>query len=296
MTAAADEGRRGLHLLPRSFRGKFMLVVGLLVVVALLMSGGIALWNVDRLSRNASEEIEHGLTVAAEEYIDNYIGTTALRAETLLEGVFAQVDALAYSMQLLIDNHEAAEQIADAITGEGYFADRLSYDAEGDWVQNREGAPSVVSIWGYLLGEDNMPRPEVEEIIRESAIFDLIGVGLMKTGPSKLQTYYVGPRDIPIFRTTPYTNQAQTFDELYPGHNEANFWISSSPASMRAGRGGSPIPPAGRSTATSPAPRPTSTPSPAPPSSATSTRCGRKTARAWRAWSASTSHSTSSRS
>lgn len=36
--------------------------------------------------------------------------------------------------------------------------------------------------------------------------------------------YYIGPRERPIFRTAPYTDQAQTFDRLYPGHNEADFW------------------------------------------------------------------------
>src|SRR5690606_38413768 len=82
----------GAGILPRSFRAKFMLVIGLAVVISLLLSGGIALWNVNRLSDNSSAEIERGLTRAGHEYIRNYIETTALRAETLLEGVFAQVD------------------------------------------------------------------------------------------------------------------------------------------------------------------------------------------------------------
>jgi sigma-B regulation protein RsbU (phosphoserine phosphatase) len=36
--------------------------------------------------------------------------------------------------------------------------------------------------------------------------------------------YYIGPKERPIFRTAPYTDQAQTFDRLYPGHNSADFW------------------------------------------------------------------------
>ena len=127
-------------------------------------------------------------------------------------------------MQLLIDNPEASQEIADAVTPQGYFADRLHYNAAGNWDQNKPGAPSVVSIWGYLLGDDHMPRPDVMKIVHESSIFDLISVGLLKSGPKKLQVYYLGPKDRPIFRTAPYTDQAQTFDKLYPGHNEANFW------------------------------------------------------------------------
>lgn len=41
----------------------------------------------------------------------------------------------------------------------------------------------------------------------------------MKPGQSKLQMYYVGPKDRPIMRTIPYSEQAQTFDKLYGGHN-----------------------------------------------------------------------------
>ena len=46
----------------------------------------------------------------------------------------------------------------------------------------------------------------------------------MASGASKLQMYYIGPKERPIFRTVPYTDQAQTFDKLYPGHNKAEFW------------------------------------------------------------------------
>ena len=46
----------------------------------------------------------------------------------------------------------------------------------------------------------------------------------MGTGQDKLQMYYVGPKDRPIMRTMPYSDQAQTFDKLYPGHNDQNWW------------------------------------------------------------------------
>jgi phosphoserine phosphatase RsbU/P len=101
---------------------------------------------------------------------------------------------------------------------------QLSYNADGQWAQNAPGAPSVVSAWGYLLDADHMPRPDVMADIRTSAVLDLVAPSLLKGGASKLQMYYIGPKERPIFRTAPYTDQAQTFDRLYPGHNAANFW------------------------------------------------------------------------
>ena len=56
----------------RSFRAKFVLVVGGAVLFDLLLSGGLALWNVQKLSRDATSEVGEGLTTANQEYIRSY--------------------------------------------------------------------------------------------------------------------------------------------------------------------------------------------------------------------------------
>ncbi|TIS70707.1 MAG: HAMP domain-containing protein, partial [Mesorhizobium sp.] len=68
------------------------------------------------------------------------------------------------------------------------------------------------------------PLPSVEQEIEDSTVLDLVAPTLMASGSPKLQMYYIGPKERPIFRTVPYTDQAQTFDRLYPGHNKAEFW------------------------------------------------------------------------
>lgn len=197
---------------PRSFRTKFILVVGAAVVFDLLLSGGVALWNMTRLGRDASAEIRGGLERASDEYLENYLGTTALRANSLLGQVDAEVSVLATAMQAQLDKPAPPLAPLD-----------LAYDEHGKWLQNREGV-SVLSVWGYLLDEQHQPRPEVQREIEQSGAFDAIGASLMAHGASKLQMYFIGPKERPIMRTTPYSDQAQTFDKLYPGHNEKNFW------------------------------------------------------------------------
>src|SRR4051812_36396246 len=98
---------RKLGLVPRSFRAKFIVVVGAAVLFDLLLSGGIAFWNVNRLSHDATGKIERGLTEANQEYVKNYIETTAVRADLVLDRVHSEVTALALSMQALIDHPEA---------------------------------------------------------------------------------------------------------------------------------------------------------------------------------------------
>lgn len=217
---------RGLidRFAPRSFRAKFVLVVGAAVLFDLLLSGSIALWNVNRLSHDATREIENGLTKASQEYLQNYIETTALRADLLFDRMHSDVTALAGSMQALIDHPEARVAIGKALAKDPYFNAPLVYDAKGNWAQNPQGSPSVMSVWGYLLAPDHKLKPDVLRDVQESAVFDIFGTSLMATGAKKLQVYYVGPKSRPIMRTTPYSDQAQTFDKLYPGHNNANFW------------------------------------------------------------------------
>lgn len=212
------------RLMPKSFRAKFVLVVGAAVLFDLLLSGSIALWNVNRLSHDATNEIEQGLTKASQEYLQNYIETTALRADLLIDRVHSQVSALAASMQTLIDHPEARDAIGSALANDPFYAPPSVYDPKGGWSQNKEGATSVLSVWGYLLDDKHKPLPKVQREIDDNAIFDTFGSGLMANGAKKLQMYYVGPKSAPIMRTTPYSDQAQTFDKLYPGHNDANFW------------------------------------------------------------------------
>ncbi|RWA69395.1 SpoIIE family protein phosphatase [Mesorhizobium sp.] len=208
----------------RSFRAKFVLVVGGAVLFDLLLSGGLALWNVQKLSRDATSEVGEGLTTANQEYIRSYAQSTASSVDLLLDRVHGDVKALAGVLQAQIDDPKRQQQVGATLAQQAPASVKVVYDAKGDWAQNLAGAPSVVSVWGYLLGADHTPLPSVQQEIEDSTVIDLVAPTLMASGSSKLQMYYIGPKERPIFRTVPYTDQAQTFDRLYPGHNKAEFW------------------------------------------------------------------------
>lgn len=207
-----------------SFRAKFIALIGSAVLLSLLMGGGIALWNVQKLSRDASAEIESGLTKATVEYLTRYIDMTAQRADLMFARTYDQVNLLADYSQSLVDQPVLGERLSTLLAELPDFQDTLAYDATGNWIQNAPGGSSVVSVWGYLLDETGKMKPGVEQAVRNTNTFSLIAPYIMTTGPSKLQTYFLGPRANPFLRTTPYSDQAQTFDQLYPGHNEQNWW------------------------------------------------------------------------
>ncbi|MEX2695666.1 SpoIIE family protein phosphatase [Rhizobium mongolense] len=220
MTAPIRKPSLGL----RSFRAKFMIVVGGAVLFDLLVSGGLALWNVQRLSRDATAEVGHGLERASQDYIRSYTDSTAAQVGLLLHQVHSDVKALTGVLQGQIDQPTRNGEIGAAMARAAPGAVTVTFDPKGQWAQNLPGAPSVVSVWGYLLDKDRHPLPQVQTDIETSAVLDLVAPDLLKNGASKLQMYYIGPKERPIFRTAPYTDQAQTFDRLYPGHNSADFW------------------------------------------------------------------------
>lgn len=207
-----------------SFRAKFILVVGGAVLFDLLVSGGLALWNVQRLSRDATLEVGRGLQSASQDYISTYADSTATQVSLLLGQVHNDVTALAGVLQGQIDNPARGLDVGSALAQASPGSTALTFNEAGGWAQNAPGSSSVVSVWGYLLDKEHRPRPDVEADIRTSTVLDLVAPSLLHSGSAKLQMYYIGPKARPIFRTAPYTDQAQTFDRLYAGHNAANFW------------------------------------------------------------------------
>src|SRR5690606_3195720 len=151
-TAETDPQRWRYFL--TSFRAKFVLVVGGAVLVDLLLAGGIALWNVNRLSTNAMQEVGLGLEEANIEYLQNYITTTAERTDLLLDRYHSEVNSLAGSMQTLIDNPDLYETFGAELAGNPDTTTPLTYNEAGNWWQNQPGEASAVTVWGYLL-DDN---------------------------------------------------------------------------------------------------------------------------------------------
>ena len=207
-----------------SFRTKFIALIGATVLLSLLVGGGVALWNVGKLSHDASAEIESGLTRANEEYLTRYIDMTAQRATLMFNRTFDQVTALAKLSQGLIDNPQLNQDLNKFLERYPGFGDQMTFNRSADWLQNARGEPSVISVWGYLLDREGHMRPDVLDAVRNTEFFDLVVPSLMTSGQDKLQMYYVGPKERPIMRTMPYSDQAQTFDKLYPGNNSQNWW------------------------------------------------------------------------
>lgn len=209
----------------RSFRAKFILVVGAAVLFDLMLGGGIAIWNVQRLSKDVTRQVEGGLTSANEEFLQTYIETTALRANLLIERVHSELGMLTGVLQQVNDNPALQTELGEVLARNPSFSSDMVYDGPGGWAQNAPGVPSVLNVWGYLLDENKQPVPQAEAAIRSSAIMDLIAPTMMEIGSPKRLMFYIGPKEASITRSVPYSDLARTLDTHYPDHNKGpTFW------------------------------------------------------------------------
>ena len=120
-----------------SFRAKFIAIMCGAVLLSLLLGGGIALWNVQRLSRDASAEIESGLSRATEQYLTRYIDMTAQRADLMFARTFDQVNALAQFGQSLIDQPELDASLGKTLENYPGFKDQMEFNSDKNWLQNK---------------------------------------------------------------------------------------------------------------------------------------------------------------
>jgi|GEM_PF-1406727 len=127
---------------------------------------------------------------------------------------------------------KAAQEIAEQDSPSGSspkgepstFVNRLHYSETGNWYQNRDGASSVITVWGHLLNDDRQVKQQVLDHLEKYdpvvSMFDI----LMQVGEDKQWIYMVGADGNSYLRLTPYVDMASEFDRLYPGHNEHDFW------------------------------------------------------------------------
>jgi len=207
----------------RSFNTKFILIAGLSVFVGAILNVVVARQGIHRLSEKSDREIEASLNTANREYLTNHLRDTARHTNFALGHAYADLELLAGIVQAMVDDGQALSAVTERLAGEAPFHDKLVYNPKGNWFQNAKDEPTGVAVWGYM-GEGGALRPDAKRAVDHTVLLDLVLPAFSKYGASKLQIYYVGPKEEPYIRVAPYTDMGSNFDHLYPGHNEKNFY------------------------------------------------------------------------
>ncbi|HUX40510.1 MAG TPA: SpoIIE family protein phosphatase [Rectinemataceae bacterium] len=232
-----------------SFRLKVLLIAGGAVFLSLLVSNAVALLSLRSLGRQGEGLIDSGLRKANAEYLRNYVSTTRLRINQLMDETGAEVGTIAAVMQEMIDKPDVGATLGGVLASLPEYADHLVYHPladfpddpiypkgkkTGDWSQG--GQKSAVSLWSYMLDKNHRPTAAAADTLRLSKVFDLIGPEMLKVGNPKLQAYFMGDESAPLMRLTPRIDLATTFDQLYNGHNFEPFWDFFFPGTVQGWR------------------------------------------------------------
>lgn len=207
-----------------SFRAKLLLLASVSVVFALVLSSTVALNNLTTLGDNSTQRIQQGLTDANNEYLSNYITTTSQRINIMLNSGFSELAMLADVAQSLIDQPADGQALGRAMASQPGFDKQFAQPDGAKWLQNKPGAPTVVSVWGPLVGSNKQPKPDVLQHIAGTAVLDHVLPAVKNNGANKLYAYLVGPHDQSYLRLAPYLDMAAEFDKAYPGSTNADFW------------------------------------------------------------------------
>ncbi|AUX40881.1 hypothetical protein SOCE26_022830 [Sorangium cellulosum] len=212
-------GPRGIFARLTKFNTKFLLVTGLSVLIGALLNMIVARQGIHRLSEKSTREIESGLNVATREYLTNHIEDKAQHTNFQLNHAYSDLEIFANIVQQSSDLGQDIEPMLDVAGGLPTLHDKLVYNPKGNWFQNGPDEPAAVTVWGYM-GDRGTVLPDVQRSVDRSAWLDLLMPSFAKYGASKLQLYYVGPREQPFARMVPYTDTGGACDKKYPGHNE----------------------------------------------------------------------------
>ncbi len=231
---------RGVLARFKQFNTKFLLVTGVSVLLGAVLNMLVARQGIHKLSAESTREIEAGLNVANREYLTNHLGDTAQHVNFEFHHAFSDIELVADIAQTVIDHDGELGNMHEALASQPYLKDRFTYhpktDKGGNWAQNAEGEPAVISIWGYQL-DNGQIRPEAQRAADRTAYMDLVLPSFKRRGADKLQIYAVGPPAYPYVRLSPYIDLATVFDETSPGHNEKNFYEFFYPGLLKSWQG-----------------------------------------------------------
>jgi len=218
------------------FNTKFLLVTGVSMLLGAVLNIFVARQGIHKLSTEATRHIETGLNVAYRDSLSHRAEDTAVQVNSSFKHAIADLEVVSDIAQTVVDNGGEMEGIHATISAMPYFKDRFKYVAPfkrkdkegkeqpaGGWSQNDAQEPAVISAWGYMH-KDGVPTPEAQAAIDQSAYLDMVLPPFARHGAAKLQIYMVGPPEQPFVRLAPYADLGTVFDELYPTHNDSNFY------------------------------------------------------------------------
>ncbi|MFD3157015.1 EAL domain-containing protein [Haloimpatiens sp. FM7330] len=198
-----------------------------IISIALIFVIVISHKSIDNLYVNSSKKMKEGLAKANKDYLSNYITSTSMYVETKIQHFLDEQSMLANIFQEFIDNEQEFELFTKEMWNLPYFKDKMVLNKR--WYVNDKNEPSAVLVQSYLLDKNMKIKSEVMKEIKQSALLDLLMPSFYKHGAKKLWIYYIGDKNSPFLRVTPWDNLGNKVQQNYPKYLDKPLWDTFNP-------------------------------------------------------------------
>lgn len=215
---------RMVERLRNSLQAKMLLISLSGVLASVLLGALVLVLGMRGLSRDMTNQLDQLLGAAGRQRMANQIENTAARINLWMGHSRADLHILAEICQTMIDHEQEFEPLHRAAAGIPYFADQMRYHPEGGYSQNAPDEPTVVTLQTIYHDENGDILPYPSEVLRDTAILDLIMPAIHHQGAEKLWTYYCGDAEAAFLRMTPWVDFGRDAIQNYPEQMEVPYW------------------------------------------------------------------------
>lgn len=216
------------NIIDSIINSKFTLKIMLLTLMPVLFISTFLLLvlpnRIDRLNSEMSNISSDSLNIMYNQMINDKNNDIKEKISLKLNSVMNELNILRADAQRLIDTSDK-EESPIASDYDLWIQKHMVYNHEKNrsTLSNNEFNVGM-GVWGYLHNNDGSINQETKRYISIMAPILPILKSIGENGVSKGWLYVVGPKETPVMIETPWVELPQTFDALYPKHNENNWW------------------------------------------------------------------------
>jgi signal transduction histidine kinase len=211
----------------RRFGGKLLLATLGAVLLGTLCSLVLLVLGERRVSIKATDAMEVRIGEFFREHLLRQVEADAQALAAIRERAEYELRALANVTQTLIDRRQELAPLFDSATKLSGAADQLSACQCPDCSQNHAQAPTVVTVTPNGHDASGQVSPEARELIRDTALLNLILPSASRDDALSTRIYFVGAGKAEFVRMAPWRDLAQEGIPHHPDWPERSFWESS---------------------------------------------------------------------
>lgn len=210
-----------------SLNFKITLSTILIVIIGIVTIILYTQLSVSKLSSQTLETMDQELNQLVIDFYADHLKEIASNLQSEYDKYFDELDILGHTAQAYFDNYSAMSPEITNIVNAPFFQDHLTNN--GNWIQNQSDEPSTVFLGRYLLDENNQILPKVDQLIKQTSIFDLYFPSFAKYGANKIQIYFTGGENMDFTRMSPWVNIGKSVYDVYPELYDLPVWQTFNP-------------------------------------------------------------------